>query len=196
MITNLAPKRDFKVDNEYRNLMTRIIGFLLISPLLPPLHKELINLSEPERRNKIVEQHYKGVEGSKPVGISADHPTTEDLLTWEKKDHTRKAEMKNEKGQTHLGSVQTAILWNKNQLDVLQGDVKQVLFSSDFSTGKTLLSKTKALALANKLRGQVKDKVKNEPGEEEQVFFVSLAKIWKSEVCFKDNSMECFQMKN
>jgi hypothetical protein len=179
MVTRLAPKRDFIVDHEYRNLMTRMIGFLLISPSILPLHREIINLHKPERNQMIDEQNYEAIVGSLPVGRSSvEHPFMEDVTAMEalgKEDPSQadaKKEKRKNKVRTHLGSMQTAIIWNKQQLNVLQGDKKKVVFTSDYGTGKTLLLKTKALALANKLRKQ-KEKEQvlvNEkwPGEQEK----------------------------
>jgi hypothetical protein len=181
MITRLAPRQDFEVHHEYRNLLTRIIGFLLISPSLPDLHKKIIKHHKPERNQMIDEQNYEAIVGPLPVGSLVEHPFMEDVTAMEalgKEDPSQadaKKEKRKNKVRTHLGSVQTAILWNKNQLDVLQGDKKKVIFTSDYGTGKTLLLKTKALTLANKLRERrekehimVKEKWRGEQEKEEQ----------------------------
>jgi hypothetical protein len=219
MVTGLALEqdcigyamKDFKVDHEYRNLLTRLIGFLLISPAILPLHRELFNLHQSERKQKIEEHNYKAIVGPLDVRrISVEHPTMEDVTAME-------PGSKGDPDRTHLGSVETAILWNKTQLDVLQGDIKKVFFSSDFSTGKTLLLKTKALALANKLREQKENKgiLVNQkwPGgkedhmkmlakksgkqleEAEEVFFVSFAAVLYRKVRFI-NSIYSFQMQS
>jgi hypothetical protein len=179
MVTSLAPRQDFEVHHEYRNLLTRIIGFLLISPSLPDLHKNIIKHHKPGRNQMIDEQNYEAIVGPLPVDRSSvEHPFMEDVtameaLSQEDLSHAdAKKEKRKNKVRTHLGSVQTAIIWNKQQLDVLQGDTKKVVFTSDFGTGKTLLLKTKALALANKLRKQKeKEQVQvNEkwPGEQKK----------------------------
>jgi hypothetical protein len=236
MITRLAPRRDFVVDHEYRNLMTRMIGFLLISPSILPLRKEIIKLHKPERNQMIDQHNYEAIVGPLPVGSLVEHPTMEDVTAMKalgKEDLSQadaKKEKRKNKVRTHLGSVQTAIIWNKHQLDVLQGDTKKVVFTSDFGTGKTLLLKTKALALANKLRERrekehimVNEKLRGEQEkeeqalvpenmthqkenkeqgkkehiqmpakklreqlDEEQVFFVSFARLWIEVVCFMD----------
>jgi hypothetical protein len=174
---------------------------LLISPSTLPLLKEIINLSQAERELRIKELHHVAVEGKIPVeGTSAEHPTTEDLGAMDpvskgdpgrSKANFRSLEvrentegpsqkgMKNFKRKkkeiTHLGSVQTAILWNRSQLNVLQGEKKKVLLIADFGSGKTLMLKTKALVLAHKLREQKK---------KEQVFYVSFVADWKETVSF------------
>jgi hypothetical protein len=179
MVTSLAPRKDFEVHHEYRNQLTRIIGFLLISPSLPDLHKKIIKHHKPERNQMIDKQNYEAIVGSLPVGrISVEHPFMEDVTAMEalgKEDPSQadaKKEKRKNKVRTHLGSMQTAIIWNKQQLNVLQGDKKKVLFTSDFGTGKTLLLKTKALALANKLRERKeKEQIlvsKLEAGEQEK----------------------------
>jgi hypothetical protein len=152
MVINLAPKQDSKDDHEYANLLTRIIGFLLISPYSPPSYRE-INLPKAERQQK-KERNFEAVCGSNSDGgFSVENTTTEDVEALRNKKHTGVA--------THLGSIPTLILWNKNQLNVLQRDEKKVLLVSDFGTGKTLLLKARALALR----------------EMAQVFFVSLAQL-------------------
>jgi hypothetical protein len=179
MVTSLAPRQDYLVHHEYSNLLTRIIGSLLISPSLPDLHKKIIKLHKPERNQMIDEQNYEAIVGPLPVGRSSmEHPTMEDVTAMEalgKEDPSQadaKKEKRKNKVRTHLGSVQTAIIWNKQQLNVLQGDNKKVVFTSDYGTGKTLLLKTKALVLANKLRKQKEKEqvLANEkwPGEQEK----------------------------
>jgi hypothetical protein len=105
------------------------------------------------------------------------------------KDENRKNKVK----KTHLGSVQTAILWTKNQLDVLQRDAKKVLFIADYGSGKTLLLKTKALTLANKLKEQqekeldqgllLENESKQEQGEEQAYVINNKLKRLKLEYC-------------
>jgi hypothetical protein len=167
-VINLAPKQDSKDDHEYANLLTRIIGFLLISPYPPPSYRE-INLPKAARQQK-KERNFEAVCGSNSDGgFSVENPITEDVEALRNSEHASVA--------THLGSIATVILWNKDQLNVHQRDEKKVLLFSDFGTGKTLLLKARALALANKLR---------ERREKEKVFFVSLAQL-PLQVRFMDN---------
>jgi hypothetical protein len=160
MVTSLAPKQDSKNDHEYENLLTRIIGFLLLSHNLPPTLRELVHLPKAERQQTIEQRNFESVCGPNTNrGFSVEKPTTEDVEALRNSEHASVA--------TYLGSIPTLILWNKDQLNVLQRDEKKVLLMSDFGTGKTLLLKSKALGLVG----------------EAQVFFISFAAFSK-EVCY------------
>jgi len=154
MVINLVPKQYSKDDHGYANLLTRIIGFLLILPYPPPSYREINNLPKAERKQKIEQMNFEAVCGSNSDGgFSVENPTTEDVEALRNKKQTGVA--------THLGSIATVILWNKDQLNVHQRDEKKVLLVSDFGTGKSLLLKTRALRMVG----------------EAQVFFVSLAQL-------------------
>jgi hypothetical protein len=50
--------------------------------------------------------------------------------------------------------------WTKHQWDLIQRDERRILFVSEFGTGKTLLLKSKAKVLADKIDRLIKGKTK------------------------------------
>jgi hypothetical protein len=56
--------------------------------------------------------------------------------------------------------------WTKHQWDLIQRDERRVLFVSEFGTGKTLLMKSKAKVLADKIDRLIKEETKNKETDE------------------------------
>jgi hypothetical protein len=166
-LTEMQPNV-FPVDHQYENLVTRIVGFLLVSDCNLPYTMQMTR--------KLNEMAVVGTE----LGITSEHPLQEDLEVMtlkgdeepdgnEKKKPARKQKKGSEKA-SHLSSLRTVALWNKEQLGVLQSGRKQVILDADYGCGKTLLLKSAALQLAAK---------QNESGK--KIFFISAASAssWK-----------------
>jgi hypothetical protein len=100
-VKNIAPSADLNdVDHEYRNLLTRIIGFLLISPKeIAPEKRELYNRTHNERQQGLEKEHDEVLTGPTPNPV--DNPTKEDQDCWGKGEKTTKS---------HLGSLQARFM--------------------------------------------------------------------------------------
>jgi hypothetical protein len=100
-LEKMAPAADIHdVDHEYRNLLTRIIGFLLISPKgIVPERRDLYNLTEIERKKESKQKHYEKLAGPTPNLV--DNPTKEDQDFWEKEEKSTKS---------YLGSLQARFM--------------------------------------------------------------------------------------
>jgi hypothetical protein len=153
------------VDDQYQNLLNRIIGFLLISKRLH-INKlgTLIKYPQDQQLGKIQKRNEKAVVGSNARGISSEKPGWQDISIFKRK---RKSKRKRKRSQepTHLGSLRTVFLWNRAQLSIMQLDKKKVILHADFGTGKTLLLKSRALQLVSRLKEQQKH---------EDIYYVSL----------------------
>jgi predicted ATPase len=83
--------------------------------------------------------------------MTSEHPTKEDGLV------VQETLIKSyntiiERGKPgHLGSLQTVAIWNKAQLSLLVARPNKVVLDSDFGCGKTLLMKSFAIQVANRL---------------------------------------------
>jgi len=150
--------------DQFRNLLTRIVGFLLISDT-QHLNKfgdletigNLSKLSLAKQQMAGRELHHQAVVGTEASDISSEPPSSEDINIWDRHQE--------EKDPTHLGSLRTVFLWNRDQLNVMQLDRKRVIFDADFGTGKTLMLKSRALHLAKGLM------------EGQKVVFASFARL-------------------
>jgi hypothetical protein len=171
MLTKMQPK-SFPVDHQYENLVTRIVGFLLVSESEPPY----IKMPLAQRQQMTRQLNEKAVVGS-DSGLTSEKPLPEDLQVMTLKDDEepddgketkKKAARKQKKGSgdkaSHLGSLRTVALWNKEQLGVLQSGKKRIILQADYGCGKTLLLKSAALQLAAK---------HIEAGKHEEIFFIS-----------------------
>jgi hypothetical protein len=163
MLTSMQPKI-FPADHQYANLVTRIVGFLLVSESEPPYTKlPLVHRMQASR-----EMNEQAIIG-KALGLTTERPLLEDVEVLRAKSeeegisspsNTKKKKKKaSEKPpQSHLSSLRTVVLWNKRQLNALQGGEKRMILDSDFGCGKTLLLKSAALQLAQEIKlGEKKD---------------------------------------
>jgi hypothetical protein len=150
-------KNPFPVDQQYRNFLTRIIGFLLVSDWQPPFGKfprdERLQQTRLASEMAVVGQRDQG------RGVSSEQPYTEDVKVF-KKNYNRVNRVSK---PTHLGSLKTVGLWNRDQLSVLLSGVKKIILNAYFGCGKTLLLKSYALHLASK-----------EGPEKREIIFVSV----------------------
>ncbi len=144
----------FPVDQQYKNFLTRIIGFLLVSDCQPPFSK--FSLDERLQQTRLANEMAVVGQRDQGQGVSSEQPYTEDVNVFK--------EISNRASKpTHLGSLKTVVLWNRDQLSVLLSGVKKIILNADFGCGKTLLLKSYALHLANK-----------EGPEKREIIFVSV----------------------
>jgi hypothetical protein len=160
-LTEMQPKI-FPLDHQYENLVTRIVGFLLVSESEPPYTK--LPLVQRQQMTRMMNE--MAVIGT-DSGVTSERPLKEDLEVklLEKKEPAPKQKKGSDKA-SHLSSLRTVALWNKEQLAVLQSGRKQVILDADYGCGKTLLLKSAALQLAAK---------QEELGKDEKIFFFSAA---------------------
>ena len=128
-------------EQQYGRLLTRIIGFLLVSDCEPQFN----NLPFEERMVEARGQNEEAVVGGRR-GVTSEQPSsTHDVAMFSE------GSVEEKKG-AHLGSLRTVFLWNKAQVSVLQ-DVKtrRLILDADFGCGKTLMLKSRPLHLANTL---------------------------------------------
>jgi hypothetical protein len=133
-------------DHQYINLLRRISGFILISE---PLHFEsLVNHLQIDQREENRKLNYEAVVGknSAVVPATSENPCNEDVDVFDGRSLGN---------PTHLGSLRTVFLWNRDQLNVQQLDRKKVIFDCDYGTGKTLMLKSKAIHLAKSGKNEV-----------------------------------------
>jgi hypothetical protein len=176
MLTKLQPKR-FPVDHQYENLLCRKIGSLLVSESEPPYTK----LSLEHRMQKSREMNEQAIIGE-ALGLTTERPLLDDVEVLRRNfneetpspSNTKKDKKKASK-KIHLSSLRTVVLWNKDQLNALQGGKKRIIFDSDFGCGKTLLLKSAALKLA----------ATNTSGTKQDIFFIS-ASAARSQVQYKN----------
>ena len=151
-----AARPVYPMDEQYENLLTRIIGFLMVSKDQPafinfPLHERM--QASRKQNDAAVTLKGSGVASEEPIKSDVDafkEPCQSDVEV-SKKCNKNKSQVskegKKDKGPTHLGSLQTVVLWNKDQLNVLQAEKKKLILDSDFGCGKTLLLKACAKSL-------------------------------------------------
>ena len=163
---------NFPVNTQYSNLLTRIIGFLLISDCEPPISK-IHKLHREKRMQQIRKLNDEAVVGKKTVGegVTSEQPQRDDIsifeeIVFEKKNSAMAMPYQNSNNNvsldkkkrnekpSHLGSLRTVVLWNKAQVSTLLSGRKKVILDADFGCGKTLLLKSCALHLQNSLREQ------------------------------------------
>jgi hypothetical protein len=162
---------NIKVDDEYRNLLTRIIGFLLVSDCEPPFSKfHKLPLCERMQESRALnEEAVSGKTGS-GAGVTSEYPGRADVDVFKesaeeghsvqqnvtKKGKAVKQSKKDKKKiwPSHLGSLRTVVLWNRSQVSVLLSGKKKLILDADFGCGKTLLLKSFALHLAKSWEGQ------------------------------------------
>ena len=151
-----AARPVYPMDEQYENLLTRIIGFLMVSKDQPafinfPLHERM--QASRKQNDAAITLKGSGVASEEPIKSDVDafkEPCQSDVEV-SKKCNKNKSQVskegKKDKGPTHLGSLQTVVLWNKDQLNVLQAEKKKLILDSDFGCGKTLLLKACAKSL-------------------------------------------------
>jgi hypothetical protein len=159
----------FPVDQQYKNFLTRIIGFLLVSDCQPPFTK--FSLDERLQQTRLANEMAVVGQRDQGQGVSSEQPYTEDVNEFKENSNRGNPGSK----PTHLGSLKTVVLWNRDQLGVLLSGVKKIILNADFGCGKTLLLKSYALHLAGK-----------EGPEKREIFFVSVTAA-RTQV---DNSFE------
>jgi hypothetical protein len=147
----------FPVDQQYKNILTRIIGFLLVSDCQPPFTK--FSLDERLQQTRLANEMAVVGQRDQGQGVSSEQPYTEDVNVFKENSNRVNPVSK----PTHLGSLKTVVLWNRDQLSVLLSGVKKIILNADFGCGKTLLLKSYALHLANK-----------EEPEKREIIFVSV----------------------
>jgi len=188
-------KDQFSVDDQYSNLLTRIIGFLLVSDCEPPFSK-LLKLPHDKRLQKSRAFNEEAVSG-KLVGVNSEHPGKDDIAIFSESAHDgsileQKAVQKGRDNKltktdkkkdwpSHLGSLRTVVLWSKLQVSVLLSGKKKLILDADFGCGKTLLLKSFALHLAKCLS---KDPCQEEAfGANVNIIFLSVSaartQVWK-----------------
>jgi hypothetical protein len=151
-------RQDFPVDEQYENLLTRIVGFLLVSDCQPPSSE--LPLAKRLQRSRALNAAAIVGPSAAQQGATAERVQPDDVAAVTEIVDARKVAYR----PSYLGSLRTVVLWNRDQLSVLQSNhtSKSVVFDADFGCGKTLLLKSFALHLAQK----------NETAE---IFFVSLS---------------------
>jgi len=103
-VTGLAAQNKFPVDFEYDNLLTRIIGSLLISPKeIAPEARRIYNLTSKHRLPEIEKMQHEKIAGPGTAGkVLAEDPTDQEreILRTEPKKPDR----------SHLGSFQACVM--------------------------------------------------------------------------------------
>jgi hypothetical protein len=134
----------YPADEQYENLLTRIIGSLLVSNSDPFFSRLSLN----EKLSKSRKLNEEAVVGCRTAGIgmTGEKPTRDDVHVI----HDLLAGSLTNVIQSnhHLGSLKTVVIWNKSQLNVLLARPNKVVLDSDFGCGKTLLMKSMATHLA------------------------------------------------
>jgi hypothetical protein len=170
----MQPKH-FPVDHQYENLLTRIVGFLLVSESEPPYTKlPLVRRKQVTR--ELNEEAVVGTAG----GLTSEVPLPEDVEVLRGEaggEAPAAASLKKKKAPceraSHLSSLRTVVLWNRGQLSALQGGKKRLILDSDYGCGKTLLLKSAALQLAQKMKS----------GQKGDIFFISTSAA-RTQVCY------------
>ena len=164
----------FPVDEQYGTLLTRIIGFLLVSDCEPPFSR----LPLVQRLEKSRELNEEAVVGLRKdgVGVTSETPGKDDVNIFTPDDaHI------NSKRPGHLGSLRTVVLWSREQLSVLLSGQKKIILDADFVCGKTLLLKSFAMHLANNLQWQTSQET-SRPEERVDIIFLSVSAA-RTQVC-------------
>jgi hypothetical protein len=173
------------VDEQYANLLTRIIGFQLVSDSDPFYSRLSLNeklLKSRELNDEAVTGlGWDGMTGEKPkgIGMTGEKPTGDDVQVVQElmAESSNTGIIRSKRTRpSHLGSLQTVVIWNKSQLNVLLVRPTKVVLDSDFGCGKTLLMKSFALQLANWLD-------QDSSSSEVEVYFVSLSAARTQVIC-------------
>jgi hypothetical protein len=164
MLTSIQPKV-FPADHQFDNFICRTVGFLLVSESEPPYTK--LPLVQRKQISRALNE--EAVVGQ-ALGLTSERPFPEDVevLRGKHKEESASSPGRSKKKKigeraSHLSSLRTVVLWNRGQLNALQGGEKRVILDSDFGCGKTLLLKSVALQLAQNIKS----------GRTEDIFFIS-----------------------